>query len=203
MVKIILMFVAAYLLGSIPSGVWIGKKMYGKDIREFGSGNSGTTNTFRVLGFKAGVMVLLADVLKGTVAGSLPYLLHSDLNPMVVGLGAIIGHTFPIFAQFKGGKAVATSAGVLLAYNPPFFIFSVSLFLIILYFSRMVSFSSMFALLIITPSSLMTHDWILTTIAGILAIFIIFRHKENIKRIKLGTESKVPFGYGYKKSKKE
>ena len=197
------MFVAAYLLGSIPSGVWIGKKMYGKDIREFGSGNSGTTNTFRVLGFKAGVMVLLADVLKGTVAGSLPYLLHSDLNPMVVGLGAIIGHTFPIFAQFKGGKAVATSAGVLLAYNPPFFIFSVSLFLIILYFSRMVSFSSMFALLIITPSSLMTHDWILTTIAGILAIFIIFRHKENIKRIKLGTESKVPFGYGYKKSKKE
>ena len=197
------MFVAAYLLGSIPSGVWIGKKMYGKDIREFGSGNSGTTNTFRVLGFKAGVMVLLADVLKGTVAGSLPYLLHSDLNPMVVGLGAIIGHTFPIFAQFKGGKAVATSAGVLLAYNPPFFIFSVSLFLIILYFSRMVSFSSMFALLIITPSSLMTHDWILTTIAGILAIFIIFRHKENIKRIRLGTESKVPFGYGYKKSKKE
>lgn len=203
MVKIILMFVAAYLLGSIPSGVWIGKKMYGKDIREFGSGNSGTTNTFRVLGFKAGVMVLLADVLKGTVAGSLPYLLHSDLNPMVVGLGAIIGHTFPIFAQFKGGKAVATSAGVLLAYNPPFFIFSVSLFLIILYFSRMVSFSSMFALLIITPSSLMTHDWILTTIAGILTIFIIIRHKENIKRIRLGTESKVPFGYGYKKSKKD
>ena len=203
MVKIILMFVAAYLLGSIPSGVWIGKKMYGKDIREFGSGNSGTTNTFRVLGFKAGVMVLLADVLKGTVAGSLPYLLHSDLNPMVVGLGAILGHTFPIFAQFKGGKAVATSAGVLLAYNPPFFIFSVSLFLIILYFSRMVSFSSMLAILIIAPSSLMTHDWVLTTIAGILAIFIIFRHKENIKRIRLGTESKVPFGYGYKKSRKE
>lgn len=203
MVKTILMFVAAYLLGSIPSGVWIGKKMYGKDIREFGSGNSGTTNTFRVLGFKAGVMVLLADVLKGTVAGMLPYLLHSDLNPMVVGLGAIIGHTFPFFAQFKGGKAVATSAGVLLAYNSPFFIFSVSLFLIILYFSRMVSFSSMLALLIITPSSLMTHDWILTTIAGILTIFIIIRHKENIKRIRLGTESKVPFGYGYKKSKKD
>lgn len=203
MVKTILMFVAAYLLGSIPSGVWIGKKMYGKDIREFGSGNSGTTNTFRVLGFKAGVMVLLADVLKGTVAGMLPYLLHSDLNPMVVGLGAIIGHTFPIFAQFKGGKAVATSAGVLLAYNSPFFIFSVSLFLIILYFSRMVSFSSMLALLIITPSSLMTHDWILTTIAGILTIFIIIRHKENIKRIRLGTESKVPFGFGYKKSKKD
>lgn len=199
MVKIILMFVAAYLLGSIPSGVWIGKKMYGKDIREFGSGNSGTTNTFRVLGFKAGVMVLLADVLKGTVAGMLPYLLHSDLNPMVVGLGAIIGHTFPIFAQFKGGKAVATSAGVLLAYNPPFFMYSVCVFLVLLWLSRMVSFSSMIALPLITLSSLFIGDWILTAIAFILTIFIIYRHRENIKRIRNGTESKVPFGLGYKK----
>lgn len=203
MVKIIFMFIVAYLLGSIPSGVWLGKKVYGKDIRKFGSGNSGTTNTFRVLGFKAGVIVLLADVLKGTIAGSLPYLLNSDFNPMIVGLGAIIGHTFPVFAQFKGGKAVATSAGVLLAYNPLFFIYCVALFLILLYFSRMVSFSSIVALLIITPSTLMTHDWILTTIAGILAIFIIYRHKENIKRIRLGTESKVPFGYGYKKIKND
>lgn len=203
MVKIIFMFIVAYLLGSIPSGVWLGKKVYGKDIRKFGSGNSGTTNTFRVLGFKAGVIVLLADVLKGTIAGSLPYLLNSDFNPMIVGLGAIIGHTFPVFAQFKGGKAVATSAGVLLAYNPLFFIYCVALFLILLYFSRMVSFSSIVALLIITPSTLITHDWILTTIAGILAIFIIYRHKENIKRIRLGTESKVPFGYGYKKIKND
>ncbi|WP_414840352.1 glycerol-3-phosphate 1-O-acyltransferase PlsY [Carnobacterium sp. TMP28] len=197
------MFSVAYLLGSIPSGVWIGKKMYGKDIREFGSGNSGTTNTFRILGFKAGVMVLLADVLKGTLAASLPYFLNSDLNPMIVGLGAIVGHTFPIFAQFKGGKAVATSAGVLLAYNPPFFIFCVVLFLVILYFSRMVSFSSILGLFIILPSSLVTNDVVLTTIAGILAVFIIYRHKDNIKRIRLGTESKVPFGYGYKKTKKE
>lgn len=203
MVEIIFMFIIAYLLGSIPSGVWLGKKVYGKDIRNFGSGNSGTTNTFRVLGFKAGVIVLLADVLKGTAAGSLPYLLNSDLNPMIVGLGAIAGHTFPIFAQFKGGKAVATSAGVLLAYNPPFFIFCVLLFLVILYFSRMVSFSSILGILIIAPSSLVTNDWILTTIAGILAVFIIYRHKENIKRIRLGKESKVPFGYGYKKTKKD
>lgn len=203
MIKIILIFSAAYLLGSIPSGVWIGKKMYGKDIREFGSGNSGTTNTFRVLGFKAGILVLLADVLKGTLAASLPYFFNSDLNPMVVGIGAIVGHTFPIFAQFKGGKAVATSAGVLLAYNPPFFIVSVSIFLIILYFSRMVSFSSMLALFFITPSSLITHDWILTTIAGMLTVFIVYRHKDNIKRIRLGTESKVPFGFRYKKTKKD
>ncbi len=202
MLKIILMFITAYLLGSIPSGVWIGKKIYGKDIRNYGSGNSGTTNTFRVLGIKAGILVLFADVLKGTLAASLPYLLHSDLNPMVVGLGAIIGHTFPVFAQFKGGKAVATSAGVLLAYNPSFFIYCVLLFLVILFFSRMVSFSSMLSLLIITPSTLLTNDWILTTIAALLTIFIIYRHKDNIKRIRTGTESKVPFGFGYKKDSK-
>lgn len=196
------MFITAYLLGSIPSGVWIGKKIYGKDIRNYGSGNSGTTNTFRVLGIKAGILVLFADVLKGTLAASLPYFLNSNLNPMVVGLGAIIGHTFPVFAQFKGGKAVATSAGVLLAYNPPFFMYCVFLFLVILFFSRMVSFSSMLSLLIITPSTLLTHDWILTTIAALLTIFIIYRHKDNIKRIRTGTESKVPFGFGYKKDSK-
>lgn len=193
------MFIIAYLLGSIPSGVWIGKRFYGKDIRDFGSGNSGTTNTFRVLGIRAGTIVLAADVLKGTLAASLPYLMHSDFNPMVLGLGAILGHTFPLFAHFKGGKAVATSAGVLLAYNPLFFIFCVCVFLIILYFSRMVSFSSMLSLIIITPSTLVTGDWILTLIAVILTIFIIYRHKDNVKRIKNGTESKVPFGFGYKK----
>ena len=199
LIKIILMFIIAYLLGSIPSGVWIGTKFYGKDIRQFGSGNSGTTNTFRVLGKTAGTLVLLADVLKGTLAASLPLLFHLPINPMVMGLAAILGHTYPVFAQFKGGKAVATSAGVLLAYNPPFFIYSVAIFLVLLWLSRMVSFSSMIALPLITLSSLVIGDWILTAIAFILTIFIIYRHRENIKRIRNGTESKVPFGLGYKK----
>ncbi|WP_047389861.1 glycerol-3-phosphate 1-O-acyltransferase PlsY [Pisciglobus halotolerans] len=198
----IILFVLSYFLGSIPSGVWIGKKFYHTDIRKHGSGNTGTTNTFRVLGVKAGIAVLLADVLKGTLAASLPYFFHSSLNPMVVGLGAILGHTYPIFAQFKGGKAVATSAGVLLAYNPPFFLFCAALFLVILYFSRMVSFSSMLSLVLIAITTLFIHDWILTLIAFVLAIFIIYRHRANIQRIKNGTESKVPFGYGYKKENK-
>lgn len=195
----ILMFVLSYVLGSIPSGVWIGKKLYNTDIREYGSGNTGTTNTFRVLGVKAGTAVLVADVLKGTLGASLPYFFHSDLNPMVVGLAAILGHTYPLFAQFKGGKAVATSAGVLLAYNPPFFLYCIVLFCILLYFTRMVSLSSMTALILITFSTLFIHDWVLTIIAGILTVFITYRHRENIARIKNGTESKVPFGFRYKK----
>ena len=195
----ILMFVLSYVLGSIPSGVWIGKKIYNTDIREYGSGNTGTTNTFRVLGVKAGTAVLVADVLKGTLGASLPYFFHSDLNPMVVGLAAILGHTYPLFAQFKGGKAVATSAGVLLAYNPPFFLYCIVLFGILLYFTRMVSLSSMTALILITFSTLFIHDWVLTIIAGILTVFITYRHRENIARIKKGTESKVPFGFRYKK----
>lgn len=195
----ILMFVLSYLLGSIPSGVWIGKKFYQTDIRQFGSGNTGTTNTFRVLGVKAGIAVLLADVLKGTLAASLPYFFQSDLNPMIVGLGAVLGHTYPLFAQFKGGKAVATSAGVLLAYNPSFFLYCILLFCVLLYFTRMVSLSSMIALVLITLSSLVIQDWVLTIIAFILTVFIIYRHRTNITRIKNGTESKVPFGFRYKK----
>ncbi len=202
LIKIIIMFIIAYLLGSIPSGVWIGTKFYGKDIRQFGSGNSGTTNTFRVLGKTAGTTVLLADVLKGTLAASLPLLFNVPINPMVIGLGAILGHTYPIFAGFKGGKAVATSAGVLLAYNPVFFVYSVCIFIALLFLSRMVSFSSMISLPLITLSSLFIGDWILTTIAFLLTLFIIYRHRENIKRIRNGTESKVPFGLGYKKDKK-
>lgn len=195
----ILMFVLSYLLGSIPSGVWIGKKFYNTDIRQYGSGNTGTTNTFRVLGVKAGIAVLAADLLKGTLGASLPYFFHSDINPMVVGLAAILGHTYPLFAQFKGGKAVATSAGVLLAYNPPFFIYCIALFVVLLYFTRMVSLSSMTALVLITISTLFIQDWVLTIIAFILTIFITYRHRENITRIKNGTESKVPFGFRYKK----
>ena len=195
------MFVLSYLLGSIPSGVWIGKKFYNTDIRKYGSGNTGTTNTFRVLGVKAGIAVLAADVLKGTLGASLPYFFDSDLNPMVVGLAAILGHTYPLFAQFKGGKAVATSAGVLLAYNPPFFIYCIVVFGILLYFTRMVSLSSMIALVLITFSTLFIHDWVLTMIAFILTLFITYRHRENITRIKNGTESKVPFGFRYKKEK--
>jgi glycerol-3-phosphate acyltransferase PlsY len=207
--KILVLLIIAYLLGSIPSGVWIGKTFFKKDLRQFGSGNTGTTNTFRVLGKKAGVVVLLMDILKGTLATSLPIIFGVPVNPLVFGVAAVLGHTFPVFANFKGGKAVATSAGMLLAYNPTFFVYSALIFVLMLYITSMVSLTSMISAVLITlstiilpfaiPAILPQFDWLLTLIAIALTTFIFIRHKENITRIKDGTESRVPFGLGSSK----
>ncbi|AUJ29827.1 glycerol-3-phosphate 1-O-acyltransferase PlsY [Liquorilactobacillus hordei] len=196
---IILMLVIGYLLGSIPSGIWIGKIFYNKDIRQFGSGNMGTTNTFRVLGKKAGAIVLIVDMLKGTLAACQPYLFGVHINVLIIGCAAVIGHVFPIFAKFKGGKAVATSAGILLAYSPGFFIVAWVIFLTTLYLSSMVSIASMVGMTLITILSLFFHDPILTIIAIILTIFVFYRHKGNLSRIKNGNENLVPFGLVYKR----
>lgn len=205
----IVLFVIAYLLGSIPSGVWIGKLFFHKDIRKFGSGNSGTTNTFRVLGSKAGVVVFVMDVLKGTLATCLPMIFDSSIDPLWFGLVAIIGHTFPIFAGFKGGKAVATSAGMLLGYSPIFFLYSAIIFFIILYITSTVSLTSMISAVLITistvilpiicPIILPKQNWLLTIIATCLTVFIFIRHRENIKRLRNGTESKISFGLNQSK----
>lgn len=196
--KIVLMLIIGYLIGSIPSGVWVGKLMYGKDIRDYGSGNMGTTNTFRVLGKKAGTIVLLMDMFKGTLAALLPYFFHSNVNVLLIGLSAIIGHVYPIFAGFKGGKAVATSVGVLLVYDPLFFVIAWAIFLITLYISSMVSAASMVGFLLITIVSLFFKDLLLSGVAIALTIFVFIRHYGNIERIKNGTENMVPFGLGYK-----
>ncbi|EOT47524.1 MULTISPECIES: glycerol-3-phosphate 1-O-acyltransferase PlsY [Enterococcus] len=202
---IILLFICAYLLGSIPSGVWIGQLFFHKDIRKFGSGNMGTTNTFRVLGPIAGTIVLFMDILKGTLATLLPsFFGFTAINPLWFGVCAILGHTFPIFAKFKGGKAVATSAGMILAYNPLFFAYSTVIFLICLFCTSMVSLTSMIAAVLITFSTILlpllhtpilpTFNWLLTVIACGVTVFIFYRHKANIARIKAGTESRIPFG---------
>lgn len=209
--KIALLLLIAYLLGSIPSGVWVGKIFFDKDIRQFGSKSMGTTNTFRVLGKKAGIAVLLMDILKGTLATCLPMIfsLSSSINPLIFGVAAVLGHTFPIFAKFKGGKAVATSAGMLLGYSPLFFVYSASIFVITLFISSMVSVTSMVSAVLITistivlpfiwPTVLPQFNWLLTAIAAGLTIFIFIRHKDNIGRIKNGTENRVPFGLNKKK----
>ncbi|MGX7162664.1 glycerol-3-phosphate 1-O-acyltransferase PlsY [Enterococcus massiliensis] len=210
--KIIILMLTAYLLGSIPSGVWVGKLFYKKDIREFGSGNMGTTNTFRVLGKTAGILVFVLDVLKGTLATCLPALFHlTSINPLWFGICAILGHTFPIFAGFKGGKAVATSGGMLLGYSPIFFLYSIIVFVIGLFFTSMVSLTSMIAAVIITistillpivaPAILPKQNWLLTFITLGITLFIFYRHRENIKRIKEGTESRVPFGLNSSRKK--
>ncbi|ADG41357.1 MULTISPECIES: glycerol-3-phosphate 1-O-acyltransferase PlsY [Leuconostoc] len=194
MFLIILMFILSYLLGSLMPGLWIGQVFYHKDIRDEGSGNIGTTNSFRVLGPVAGVVTLTLDLLKGTAAGLLPLLFHSHINPMLVGIAAIIGHTFSIWLKFKGGKAVATSAGVLLAYNPQFFMLVILIFILILILTSMVSLSAMISFSFAVITSLFYHDFTLTFVAAILTIFVFYRHRSNIKRIKNGTESTVPFG---------
>lgn len=198
--KLILLLILAYLLGSIPSGVWIGKLFFKKDIRQHGSGNTGTTNTFRVLGKTAGIVVLLMDILKGTLATCLPMIFHlSGINPLWFGVCAILGHTFPIFAGFKGGKAVATSAGMLLGFNPVFFVYSCIIFIVSLFCTSMVSLSSMISAVLITlstivlpyvaPVILAKPNWLLTIIAFLVSSFIFYRHKDNIKRIRNHTES--------------
>ncbi len=196
---LIVILLLAYLIGSIPSGLWIGKLFYQTDIREHGSGNLGGTNTFRTLGKKAGLIVTTLDILKGTAATSLGLLSlfnQVDVHPLVLGMLAVVGHMFPVFANFKGGKAVATSGGVLLAYNWPIFVILVLGFFIILKITKIVSLTSMCLAVIALIYSVVYYltvekDWPLILIVTILAVFIFYRHRANIKRMKEGTEPKV------------
>ncbi|HLR63819.1 MAG TPA: glycerol-3-phosphate 1-O-acyltransferase PlsY [Pseudogracilibacillus sp.] len=185
----------AYLLGSIPSGLIVGKLAYNIDIREHGSGNLGATNSFRVLGKKAGIVVILADILKGTIATLIPliasFYMEVDVHRLIIGVFAVIGHTYPIFAKFRGGKAVATSGGIILGVNPILFIGMVLSFLITLKLSKYVSLSSMITGVVTTIIALVMRDWLLLILVVSLTIFIFYRHKDNIKRIKNKTEPKI------------
>ncbi|MGI8315226.1 glycerol-3-phosphate 1-O-acyltransferase PlsY [Halobacillus mangrovi] len=187
----ILYCLLAYLLGSIPSGLIVGKMGYGVDIREHGSGNLGGTNTFRVLGIKAGLIVTTADILKGTLAAALPFFLGADVITLVVGIFAVIGHMYPVFAGFKGGKAVATSGGVVLGVNPIIFLVLLLSFFILLYLSKYVSLSSMISGIVGVIATLIVEDYGLTLVISVFTIFVIYRHRANIKRIMNKTEPKI------------
>lgn len=196
---IIILLILAYVIGSIPSGLWIGKLFYHTDIREHGSGNLGGTNTFRTLGKKAGLIVTIMDILKGTAATLLVYLPifeFTNVHPLILGVLAVIGHMYPVFANFKGGKAVATSAGIILGYNWPIFVFLVIGFIIVLKITKIVSLTSMILVVFALLYSIFYHftiksDLPLMGIILVITIFIIYRHRSNIKRIKDGTEPKV------------
>lgn len=192
--------VLAYLIGSIPSGLIIGKKFYGVDIRQHGSGNLGGTNTFRVLGAKAGLIVTSADILKGTLAAALPIFFQSDIHLLVAGIFAVVGHTYPLFAGFRGGKAVATSAGVLLCYAPWMFLIMIAGFFISLYITKYVSLSSMFGGVVAIIYAVIVQDSILIIVVSILTAFVVYRHRANIKRIINKTEPKVTWLSKKKKS---
>ena len=196
--ELFLILLTAYIIGSIPSGLWVGKLFYQMDIREHGSGNLGGTNTFRVLGKPAGLIVTILDILKGTAATLLvllPFFSDAGINSLILGFVAVIGHMYPVFARFKGGKAVATSGGVLLGYNWPMFLLVLLTFLLLLKLSKMVSFSSMAVAVVSLLYSIFhyirTGDIYLMIAIGMFAAFIFYRHRENIARIRAGTEPKV------------
>lgn len=198
---IIIQIILAYLLGSIPSGVWLGKALYGKDIRDYGSGNTGATNTFRIIGVKAGTIALILDVLKGVIATLIPIYMGTDIHPIFIGIFAILGHVFSLYINFQGGKAVATSAGVLLAIHPIYLLVFVLLFLIVLYLTSMVSVASISASIAAAVFSIFINDPIFAAVVWLIALGIVYLHRENIDRIRKGTESRVPFGL--KASKKD
>jgi len=183
--------ILSYLIGSISFALVIGKIFYEKDIRDYGSGNLGATNAYRVLGIKAGVIVAIADILKGTFACLLPLILGSTVNPIVCGLLAILGHIFSVFASFKGGKSVATATGVFLFFTPLGVLVGFVVFVLTLLFSKYVSLSSMLASIALFIYSLIFEDKVIIALSLLIGISIIILHRQNIKRIVNGTENKI------------
>ena len=201
--KEILLIVIAYLIGSVPTAVWISKLFFGIDIREYGSGNSGATNTFRVLGSRWGIFVMIIDVLKGVAATSLyillPYYLTSewDRTNLMVGLGlaAVLGHIFPIWADFRGGKGVATLFGMIIAIQPLVAVCCVGVFLFVLYLTRFVSLSSILASIAFAVFILFVFnekETLYRAFAIAVTLLVVLTHQKNISRLIRGSESKVP-----------
>lgn len=194
--------VLAYLLGSIPSSVWVGEALYEKDIREYGSGNAGATNTFRVLGTKAGIFVLMMDISKGLIAASLPWLLgFVDIYSarfvnlqLLCGLMAVVGHVLPVFANFKGGKGIATLLGMVIGIHYVPALICMALFLVVLFSTKYVSLSSILATISFPLLLLFIFkpDEPLFMAFGIsAAIMVVLTHQKNIKRLVAGNESKA------------
>ena len=201
MVNYILLSVLAYFSGSIPSGVWIGKTFKGIDIRTVGSKNSGATNAYRNLGAGLGILTLLSDVLKGYLPLMIAsYMEISDKYIVVIGLIAILGHTFSCFLNFKGGKGVATSLGVFLFLAPQAVGVAVLGFLIVVFATRYVSLSSMVASVILPimvmlfPAKAGVDKSVLSGLSIFIGAFVIYKHKANISRLLNGVESKIQIG---------
>lgn len=185
-----------YLLGSIPTGVWYSKMKHQIDVRELGSGNSGATNIGRNFGFKAAVFVSVIDVLKGLVAMLLAHYFypHTDWVIMGAGIAAILGHAYPIFANFRGGKVVATSFAVLAGYN--FFIglsFVLVLFILI-YLTSTISLAALTSFSLAALYVLFTQPLIFGLGFVAIAAFMIYRHRTNVIRLMKGDESRINFG---------
>lgn len=203
MAAYIIVAVIAYLLGSISFSVIISKKIAGFDVREKGSGNAGSTNVLRTVGKKAAVLTLICDVLKGvvvvliaTLVGKIWKELDGALLVQLAGIFVIIGHTFPIFFKFKGGKGVATSLGVLLITNWQIGLICLVFALVLMALTQMVSVGSIGAAILypvltifITQNYIVTGNYIISSI--IIAVLVVFNHRSNVKRLLSGTENRI------------
>ncbi|PKP50249.1 MAG: acyl-phosphate glycerol 3-phosphate acyltransferase [Bacteroidetes bacterium HGW-Bacteroidetes-11] len=198
-------FILAYLLGSIPSSVWVGKWFYGLDIRNEGSGNAGATNTIRVLGLKAGIPVLLFDVFKAWLAVGIANWITYDgfsqnqevIYRILLGAAAVIGHVYPVFAGFRGGKGVASLVGVVIALYPAAFLIILGCFIAVMVFTRTVSLASIISSLAFPVVVIFVFGETrvpLIILAVAVAVFVPYTHRENIKRLLNGTEKKFDFG---------
>jgi glycerol-3-phosphate acyltransferase PlsY len=204
-VSSILALMVAYLFGSIPTAVWLGQSFYGVDVREFGSGNAGATNTFRVLGTKAGIAVMVIDILKGWTATNLAYFIGISVTgpqssiqfinyQLILGVIAVLGHLFPVFAGFRGGKGVATLFGMVLAIHFEAAMVCVAVFVVVLLLTHYVSLSSICAGFAFPFSvSVIFHTSVRSILLyGIcICALILITHQKNIERLLKGKESRV------------
>jgi len=201
----IAVIIASYLLGSIPTAVWVGKIFFGIDVRDHGSGNAGATNTIRVLGPGAGIPVFIIDVMKGFAAVELTYLIkdnfgtHNEYFAMfkvILSFIVVVGHVFPIFAGFRGGKGISTSLGVVLALFPYSAIVATVVFITMLIIFHYVSLGSITAAVIFPFVNIFIFDareWAYLVFSIVISLFVIIMHRKNIKRLLSGEESKFFF----------
>jgi len=199
----VFLIILAYLIGSIPTSLIVSRTQFNIDIRDYGSGNAGATNTFRVLGSRWGTFVMIMDMLKGLIAVKLalllPYYIVNEFErtnfQIGLGLAAVLGHIFPIWAEFRGGKGVATLFGLIIAISPLTALSCIGVFLLVLYLTRFVSLSSILASLAFPVFILIVFnvDNIAYRIFAIaVALLVIMTHQKNIGRLLSGSESKVP-----------
>ena len=191
MLLFFILFILAYLVGSIPNALWIGKMFKNIDVREFGSGNVGATNATRVLGWKLGVMVLIFDAFKGMIFIIIARILGlEDIYVVLIGLAAILGHSYSIYLKFKGGKAVATSLGVMLVLIPKVVMILIIVFLLIVIISGYVSLASISVAGLLPILSYIMYNNIIALLSLVVGILVIWRHKSNIKNLLEGKEDK-------------
>jgi acyl phosphate:glycerol-3-phosphate acyltransferase len=200
----VLVLVLAYLIGSIPTSVWIGRRFYGVDIREHGSGNAGSTNAMRILGWKAGIIVLMVDMFKGWLAVNLIHLTKFYTPEtgqfitfqLMLGVAAILGHIFPVYVGFKGGKGVATLFGLVMAINPEPTLICTGIFVVTLLLTKYVSLSSMlagFAFPFIVIFVFKETTMSLVIFSLIISVLLLFTHQKNIERLLAHKEKKATF----------